>query len=254
MTDEPITVGLDEPAAPAPAPAQEAAEPAPAAPKAETTPSAPEAPERQAEGEADEREKELARLAFERREARRRARELEAEVARMRAAQAQASPQNADPQAEVERRANERAMQLVARQRFDEECNRIYETGVKEFGEDDFKTALAGFREVGGLPPALIEAAAETGEAAKVLRHLGKDPEQVEKLLTLPPHRLGAAVGKIAAQIAAPPKPKPVSKAPPPITTVDGAGSADSGLRDDLPMDEWASRWKKQREAQIRGR
>lgn len=136
--------------------------------------------------------------------------------------------------AEAEALAEKKARQIAAEQAFTDECNRIYEAGVKAFS--DFHEAVSNFQMVGGLNPAVIEAAAATGMPEKVLYELGSDPERAEKVLKMTPGRLGVEIAKIAAALEAPKK--AVSKAPAPIKPVEGSGTAEKDP-DQMSDREW---------------
>jgi hypothetical protein len=61
----------------------------------------------------------------------------------------------------------------------------------------------------------------ETDSPAKLLHHLGQNPEEAERLSGLSATRRAVALDRLAAQLAAEkPKPKPISKAPEPIKPV----------------------------------
>jgi hypothetical protein len=47
---------------------------------------------------------------------------------------------------------------------------------------------------------------------------------------------------KLEFRLNQPAAAKPVSKAPAPVKPIGASGSADSDLRDDLPLDEWLRR------------
>lgn len=142
--------------------------------------------------------------------------------------------------AQVEARAAQLAERMAAEKAFTDECNRIYEAGVKAF--NDFDEVIGNFRMLGGLTPAVIEAAAATDMPEKVLYELGNDPEKAERLIKLPPSRLGVELAKIATKLSAP-KPS-VSKAPAPIKPVDGPGKGevDPDKMSDREWMEWRNK------------
>lgn len=169
-------------------------------------------------GEAD---KQLARAAFEVREARREAKAAKAELDAIKAAH---PPAPNSPEARAAEIKSE-AAEMVKAQAFNAKCDDIFAAGVKEF--PDFRDAIGQFSTIGGLPNALIEAADEAGEPHKILRYLGQHPDEAEALIALSPSRMGAAVAKLVAKATAAPTPPPVSKAPPPPTTVSGQNRAE---------------------------
>lgn len=143
-------------------------------------------------------------------------------------------------EAEVERRALAKAQELAAEQAFNQECNRIYEAGVKAFS--DFDDAIQNFRMLGGLTPPMIEAAAATDMPEKVLYELGSNPDEAERIIKMTPTRMGVELAKLAQKLSAP-KPA-VSKAPPPIKPVDGAGKGekDPDKMSDAEWMEWRNK------------
>jgi hypothetical protein len=171
-------------------------------------------------------------------EAQQRAERLEAQIARLQQPQEGAQSQGDKPltQADVDRIATEKAQQIAHQTEFNRACNDIYEQGAKSF--EDFDASLSNFRMLGGLPPALVEAAIETGEPHKVLYELGKNPDEASRIMALSPIRMGAAAARIAAK-QAPAAPAPVvSKAPAPIRPIAGSGKVE--LDDSrLSMAEW---------------
>ena len=178
-------------------------------------------------------------------EAERRAQALENEVAQYRAnSQQNAQVEGYQPPAQQAvdpyQLAEVLAENKVQQQNFNTTCNAIYDEGSKAFA--DFDASLQTFGALGGLPPALVEAAAEAGNAHKVIYELGKNPEEAMRIMGLPPARMGAALAKLASKPAAAAAPKPISKAPAPITPVDGASRTADGLSAELDMAEWVKR------------
>lgn len=227
-------------------------------PKAEAKSEEPaaESKEQPAEGEAEPDKddapkvpgwatKRINEITRQRYESERRAQALEAELAQYRASSQQNAQlegyqppqqQQIDPYQLAETLAETKFQQA----NFDKTCNTIYDEGSKAF--PDFDASLQTFGALGGLPPVLVEAAAETGHAHRVLYELGKNPDEAMRIMGLPPARMGAALAKIASKPAAAAAPKPISKAPAPITPVDGAARTADGLSEELDMAEWVRR------------
>ena len=93
---------------------------------------------------------------------------------------------------------------------------------------------------LGGLQPAVVEAAMETGEAAKVLYELGKNPDEAARIMALPPTKMAVAVAKIAVKPSSAPA---VSKAPPPIKSLNGSGGKVETDPSKMTMDEWEKKF-----------
>jgi hypothetical protein len=196
----------------------------------QTKPEADDAGQAKAESEAQKR---IARAEFERREARRQVRELQARLD----AQAQANPPAAGSPEEWQARVAKAAAEQVRIDKFNARANEINDAGVSEF--PDFGQAVASLNKI-GLPTELIEAADEAGDPHKILYYLGMNPDEQERILTLSPSRMGAALAKLAGKAIAPPPPAPVSRAPAPVTTVTGISRTQPVLdRDDMDPDAY---------------
>lgn len=139
------------------------------------------------------------------------------------------------PASEVGRIA---AQQIEAAQ-FTQACNEIAEHGESVF--KNFDTAVQNFQSIGGPPPALLEAVTALGkeDGARVFYDLGMNPDEAMRLARLSPARMAVEIAKMAAKPAAP---KPVSKAPPPITPI-SANRAETGGEPDATRQPEA--WRK---------
>lgn len=192
-------------------------------------------------------ERRLAQITRQRHEAERRASLVERENAELKAALAKAAgvdPENVAPaggrfsvtKEEFEKGVNEAA----AKQRFDDLCNDIYQQGEDEFG--NYAGAIQSFSKIGGLSPVLVEAAAEIGDAHKIIHALAEDLDEAARLAELSPIRMAAALAKYASKLK---RPAPrVSSAPPPITPVTGS-VAPSADPEKMSPQEWRV-WREQ--------
>ncbi|GJE37840.1 hypothetical protein [Methylobacterium persicinum] len=175
--------------------------------------------------------------------AERRAAELEARLRRVAGGeeeqQAEQQPQRR-PEGD-DAALNARAAAIVARRAFDQACNTVVEQGAKEYA--DFNDALSTFRAFGGLDPALAQAAIDAGNAHKTLYHLGTNPEEYERILQMPERQQAIALARLSDKLSAPPPPKALSKAPPPIAPVGSNGGRNEITDPDkLSDDEWFAR------------
>lgn len=91
--------------------------------------------------------------------------------------------------------------------------------------------------------------------APQLLYHLGQNPEEVERIVALPPRQAYFAMAKLAARFAPeteggePKEPPPQTKVPKPPTPIKKVARADDGeLRDDQNTDEWRRRFLKRME------
>lgn len=184
-------------------------------------------------------QKRIGELTRQKYEERRQAEELRAEVERLRQAVAQGDqiPQ-VDAQADLQSIRHE-AEKLVAEQRFNDSCNKVYAAGKSEF--QDFDQAVANLQMV-GVNRQFLEMATESDAGAKLLHHLGTDLDEAARIMALPPIQMARELTKLEIKLSQPKAQKPVSNAPPPIKPI-GTGKATSdGLSDDLPIDEWMRR------------
>jgi hypothetical protein len=114
------------------------------------------------------------------------------------------------------------AKRLIEQERFDEACNKVFDAGKGEYG-GDWDSSLRTFQMLGGASPDFLQAITSMDHGHKVLHALGQDPETAERVLSLPPLRMALELARLEAKVSASaPTPKPVSKAPAPITPVGG--------------------------------
>jgi hypothetical protein len=120
-------------------------------------------------------------------------------------------------QEQFDQLVEQRAAQKVAQQAHDRRFSEWDGVGVKEFGEDPFRKACETVANMASDEQRTMLAAMvpdiEGGQ--KAIMELADNPEEAERILALPPHRMALALAKLAAPEA--PKPKPVSTLPPPI-------------------------------------
>lgn len=173
-------------------------------------------------------------------EAERRAQELQQQLAAVQQRQYQ-PPEDQAQQVDINSLAEQRAAQLLAERSFNESCNKVYETGAKEL--PSFDAAVSNLQLV-GVTREFLEAATASDAGHKILHHLGQldNLGEAERILKLPPVQMGRELAKLEMKLNQPPPPKPVSKAPAPITPIGSGGATDTGLRDDLSIEEWMRR------------
>ena len=185
-------------------------------------------------------------LTREKHEAKRRADELEARVREMEAAQT--AGRHATDDAEIDRLARERATQIAAEQRFNDACNRVYESGKTEFQDFDQKLATLT-QNLGNLNITTLSALVEVDNPHKVLYHLGTDLNEAARILSLPPLKQAMELAKIGNNMSNTPT-KPASKAPAPITPKVGVGG---GAQPDIYSDKLStSEWMELRNKQLK--
>lgn len=174
--------------------------------------------------------------------------ELEQQMA---AAAAKASPvgtvsgRNYTPQ-EFEAAVTEQARNLSAVEIFDRKCNETGREGMAKY--TDFQQKLDTLKAAAPLDPSFLEQAWEMGNAHDIIYELGKDPAKGMEIMNMRPTQRAVALAKLTSEVAARPKPLPVSKAPPPNAAAVGATTGGAAPLENIQsMDEWM----KERERQL---
>ncbi len=173
-------------------------------------------------------------------------RELEEQLALARASQVQQpqAPAGEAPQFDPEafqRRVQEEASRLAHAQSWNEKATTIWNEGNGKFADWAPQMNVMAQMMGGMVPQGITEAAIASGAPTDVLYHLAKNPDEAVRIASLTPVQQAVAVAQIGAKLSAPPAPKAISNAPPPITPkVQGAGNVPASLDDPgLSMEEW---------------
>lgn len=197
-----------------------------------TTKDTTEAAATEDEPKPDER---IARLARDAREQKRRLRALEAENQTLRGERTETLDE------QTERLVEQRAQQKAAEQALAGKTKSVIDDGYKEYGRAAFDEAAQTLAEDTG--PAfnhIRDALLEIPDSHRLVKHLADNPDISSDLAGLSPARLGVALARVAEEIR--PKPKAISKAPPPPSTIRIAKSAiQSKSEIDMDMDELAA-------------
>lgn len=122
------------------------------------------------------------------------------------------SVDSTSPALYTEEEVQRRAQQVAAEQTFNQQCSTIYETGKQAF--QDWDRRMDTIRLAGGIPPAVIEAAIENGDAHVILAGLASQPEELTRLQALPPTKMGVAIAKFGQKLAKQQAAPKVSAAP----------------------------------------
>jgi hypothetical protein len=148
-----------------------------------------------------------------------------------------------------EKTLESRAAQIAAEREFNRTCDEIAFKGKETF--PDFDSKIANFQKLGGLPPALIEAAIEAGPSHQILHYLGEHMDEAAKVLVMPPLKMAVAVAKLGDKLT---KVKSTSQVDEPIRPLTGRtpNEATTGNPDDMPLDKWMAWREKQVEARRR--
>lgn len=184
-------------------------------------------------------QKRIGELTREKYEAKRAADEArqEAEQLRQRIAQGQHGEDTESQNQEVMTLAQREAARMIADQRFNESCNKVYAAGKTEF--QDFDQSVANLHMVGANRE-FFELATTSDAGAKLLHHLGQDLDEAARILALPPVQMARELTKLEFKLAQPVA-KPVSKAPAPISPISGTkgGTKDPSEMTDAEFAEW---------------
>ncbi len=242
MSDNPNPDATPEPEPePTPVTPEPAATPAP-----EPTPD-PDAPPAEADPAPKPKPWEPAALARETRlkhEARREADQLKAELALLRA---QHPPTEGDapppPQQMTPDAVRTAAEQMRQQERYEEARTDLIQTGIKELGREVWDKKTEVLAALGATENAsFMEALVELPDAQKLVAALADDPDRLTTLLAKRPTAMAAEMGRMTAELAAPPKPKALSDVAAPIAPVRRGGTTpapDINDTKNLSVKEW---------------
>lgn len=163
-----------------------------------------------------------------------------------------------DPTADFESRvaaqAAAQADALVAARTFNEKCNAEVDKGRGEFGANEFNASVSSLLLLVDTSDAssmanyqdFLESAIETGAGAALIFELGKNPDEAEKILALPPKRRAIELARKADAVAKPAEP---SNAPRPMRAIESHGgrheaikASDPARADTLSTADWMAR------------
>lgn len=224
----------------------------------------PEASAEQDEGESDQPKPDKKKQSWElrrideltkkRREAERRAEELAAKLARYEGGdKPEPSPDNETDLDRIRREERDRIRaeeyQRVEQERMNSRVQAWDSAGQKEFGKETFwekcnTLAAMGVNEI----PVFMNLVTDpevVKDGHKVIVELADNPEEVERIASLSPVRMAIELAKIGERLSKP-TPRPISKAPAPVTPVGGQRQVGTRLDDEnTPMDKWADEYLK---------
>lgn len=151
-------------------------------------------------------------------------------------------------------RENERKAEK-ARQEQEQKAERIRQFQAKEA---EFAARTPDYRDVayGNVPitEQMAELIIEADDPPAVAYYLGKNVEEAAKIASMNATQAARAIGRIEAKLSSPapamsaPPQKPVSSAPPPVTTLTGAPAINKSY-EDMSQDEYERARRKEREA-----
>lgn len=192
-------------------------------------------------------ERRIDRLTAARYQAEARAEQVAAQYEQLRAQLSQEAPQQGGQQDPV---ALAREMSQV--ERITEKANGIAADGNKRF-EGFGKAVQTISAEVGSLfdkrgkATPIGEAILAADDPAALIHHIGTNPDLAADLADMTPIQQARKLARIEIEMSKPRETKQ-STAPKPITPARAAVRDGGGLSDDLPIEEWAKRFQKQRQ------
>jgi hypothetical protein len=129
--------------------------------------------------------------------------------------------------ADFEKRVNARAEQILAQREQESRIKAFGEAGAKEYPDfDDRCNAVAVFMDRKQIPQ-FMQIVTDIDDGHIAIAKLADDPDNAERILKLPPHRMAIELNKLASEKAPKPK-KPVSAAPAPIQPTAGNARSDN--------------------------
>ena len=155
-----------------------------------------------------------------------------------------------DVKKEAERIANEK----VNEREFTNACNRLAEAAKKLDKEFDKKMATLA-EDVAPIPGYMIGILDDLDNGGAVLKHFTENPDIYEDVIALTPAKMAVAVTKLSNKIEteSKPKPKAISKVPPPIEPLGGKGGGNSTIITEADTKDMPT-FVKKRAAQVEAR
>lgn len=138
----------------------------------------------------------------------------------------------------IDELVTKRATELAQQQQMAERGKSVSKVGTDEY--PDFMSAVTTLDAL-GISGDQVNSLLGMEDAHKVIYSLGKNPEEALRILALPPLQQGRELERMALK-AGQPAPRAVSKAPAPITPVDGSTTVEKDPSK-MSMDEWA-KWR----------
>ncbi len=180
-----------------------------------------------------------ARLAHELREQRRHSKMLEREAQALRGERTETRDETIDREVAL------RSHAMVEQQKINDKANAVYHAGVKQFGRMEFEGSVSQVREAFGTQmPLLIETLVDQPGAEKLLHYFAENPDILDNMTHLSPHKLGAAVQREITRLNTPKV--SLSKTPRPIQPVNrnAGGNIETNL-EKMSMEQLDKLWSK---------
>jgi hypothetical protein len=174
----------------------------------------------------------------------RRAEAAEQRLAQMEQRLAQVDPQHAAPQdqRDLDQLIEQRAEQRIAQRQHDETFKAWDKQGTDEFGTEKFREACKTVAEMASdeQRATLRAVVMDTEGGQRAVMELADNPEEAERVLALPPHRMALALAKLGT--AAAPARTPQSNLPAPIRPPTAGRARGEPDPERGSMEDW-NRW-----------
>lgn len=149
---------------------------------------------------------------------------------------------------DVESRAEKKAEEKAMQRQFANACNTLFKEAVKT--DKDFKKKIDAIAEdVSPIPPVMIAVLEDIDNGGAVLSHLANNEDDYERIYELSPAKMAVEIAKISNKIETEKKkPKPISKVPPPLETLNGGRQTSNEVTSNDSMEEYVKKRMAQRE------
>jgi hypothetical protein len=194
-------------------------------------------------------EKRIAELTREKYEARNRADQAAKEAQELRATleyMAQVGGEDQGEQgyyqdpAQIQYLIQQQAIQMQQEQVFNNQCNKVYAEGKKEFA--NFDEAVGNLQMV-GMNREFLDVVSTSDVGHKILNYLGNDLEKAEEIANMHPMQMARELTRLEAKFSS--KTKQLSKAPAPIKPLSTTGSSGNVSADNTAA--WIAQRNKQK-------
>lgn len=148
---------------------------------------------------------------------------------------------NQAQQPNIDELVSQRAEQMAQQQQIAERGQAVSKVGTESY--TDWEGAVQTLDAL-GISSDLVQSLLGMDDAHKVIYSLGKNPDEASRILSLPPLQQGRELERLALKSSAAPPAKPVSKAPAPVSRVDGTTSVEAAP-ENMTTAEWMA-WREQ--------
>ena len=149
---------------------------------------------------------------------------------------------------DVDRLAYQKAREIVKAKSLNDKADAVLKSGRKLEGFDAALEVLRdeiAFVDRSGKPTAFLEAVLDSDEPARLMHYLGQNPDEAAEFADLSPGQLGRRLERLENKLNQSGKAK-TSKAPTPISPLNGKGASDVVDLAAASMDDYIAKRRKQ--------